>query len=560
MTSIHPLTHITPRIQDRSVQRAFTDVTSDRNTPFEIDAGEVDVLFRSASHDNPLLLGRDATLPRELQDLEMIRAEAGWLLRTPEARQKFDAKLEKLRSLPEVKWRDDDGSLRTGQVAINKVYISGTAKGDNCPDGAMCFAYVPSRVSLEVDGQIFTVQPKRGQTSGSIARALVDQLKKAGFSAAVERGKGGSVVHVKQKADGHGIKNLTTDNAVRMRPQGNGQVLVSAGYGGPIRAEGGQIGLLVGGQRFEVPTRAGDSVPEKLDALARKIEDAGFIVDRVAMPAIDTIEETWYVRKPDEVGRFSPGEYTDLEGTIVHHDEDNRGPDGGYGAYGAWLELERPIRVGDVEVSKVWLGYGAEAEEGARGHYHGRLDVREGPQEIFPPIRFVELTGRSDLTKGEPKFDGRDFMGSSGKPLPKFFYNQPMIADAPSTLFVPDQGADKLFVGTFGGFMPYGQQSPFHGFRGSAAIENPTRADREAVQWTESGPVNADGQKLALIGTEAPPPHSADIPGHEWYFDPSASKVYRFTSGGLAPPYEPRMTQVANVKGKVPGFVGPLHG
>lgn len=559
MTSIHPLTHITPRIQDRSVQQAFTKVTSDDHTPLEIDACEVDVLFQSASRDNPLLLGKDATLPRELRDLEMIRAEAGWLLRTPEARKKFDEKLDQLRALPEVKWRDDDGSLRTGQVAINKVYISGRAKGNNCPDGAMCFANIPSRVALEVDGQIFSVQPKRGQTAERIARALVKQLKDAGFDAVVERARGGSVVQVKRKADGLGIKNLTTDQNVQMSPQGNGQVRVSSGYGGPIRTAGGQIGLLIGGQRFEVATRPGESVFEKLDELSAKIEAGGFVLDRVKLPARDTIEEVWYVRKPGEVGQLSPGEHTDLQGTIVHHDENDRGPDGGYGAYGPWLELDRPIRVGDVEVSKVWLGYD-DAEAGARAHFHGRLDVREGPQEIFPPIRFVELTGVSDLGKGEPKFDGREFMGATGKPLPKLTYDRPLIADAPAVLFVPDQGADKLFVGSYGGFIPP-DRNPFHGFRGSAALAAPTRADQAQVRWTERGPVNAGGQPLTKIGAEPAPPEARDFPSHEWYFDPQAAKVYRFTSGGIAPPYTPTMTQVADVSDTVPGRgPGPLPG
>ncbi|MFC1611651.1 hypothetical protein ACFL6C_11885 [Myxococcota bacterium] len=525
----NPLAVIRSQIQDHSVRRAFDRVTKDRNTPWAIDAYEVRKLFKGASHDSGWVPG-NSTTPKELEDLQKIRSQGAFLLRTAKARKAFDAELKTLESLPKVTWQDNDADLRSQKVAVNKVAIRGNAAGYSSPSRLNPGG--SSLVSIEVAGKLFAVTPKSGESAASIVKRLANELDKGGYLAKVEEHRGISFVTVEGKKDDNSlnIRSLTTDRKVHMRVRGS-EVSISVGLGAGILLAGGQVGLEIDGVPYVVSTERSQNPRAALKELREKIEAAGYEVGHLSMPGIDTIEMVWNIKRVENV--LQPGTYTDLTGKITLKTPENPPRDGGYGAFGAWLKLDTPIRVGNLEVKELYLGHRKDLKEGDAAHVNGRLDIREGPAEIFPPIRFVELTGASMLNMGEPRFDGRHFYNAAGTQLPVLHYSRPEIMDMPSRIFVLDNDSGRVFLGSMGGFIPPGM-NPFHGFRASAKIEKAVTQDRAAIEWKQDGPVSTvTGKPLVLIGRENTGWCGNDIPTFNWYLDRDSGTAYRFVTGGF---------------------------
>lgn len=546
-TSLRPGTFLLGNIKDRSVKQAFDQVAFDAKTPYQITESEVDKLFAAASADNPYVKG-DSTTPTELRDLKMIREKGSWLFRSAAAREAFDTKMAALDSKPEASFTDDDGGIRSKQTAVNKFSIRGKASGFVwCPPNARCIG-APSSISMEVDGKRFSIRPKTGERAISLVRRLAGELEKAGYKAGVSTRYGVSTVEIKQSPSGEGptIKNNTTDPKVHMEIKGGGVVDVSVGFGAGMSLGGGKIGLHVDGNTFEVKTKEGANPGPALDALRKELIKGGYDVQVTVHQGIDSLEQTWQISAAGSVDKYKPGAWTELEGTIVHHDASNRGPDGGAQAYGSWMVLDDPVMVGDLKVSKIYVG-DPNLLQGQAAHLNGRLDVREGPQEIFPAIRFAALTGMSNVGAGEPKFDGKQFTSAkSGKKLDVLSYYPPHITDVPSTIFVIDQGSDKIFKGSSGGFIPQWMNG-FHGFRGSAKIENPTTKDHQAVSWPlgSTAPVTQDGTKLTKVGQENGP---GLLGKKEWFLNPETSTLYRLVPTTRRGPYRADIDQVARMK------------
>ena len=443
----NPLAVIRSQIEDKSVRKAFDKVTLDAKTPWEIDSKEAGVLFDAASRDNPWVDG-DSTTPRELRDLNMIREKGGWLLKSPAARKAYDVQLDATKKLPQLEWKDDDGSIRSYQPAVNKVSIRGKASGYVWTPPGACPIGAPSTVKVNVDDKTFALHPKTGESANSIIKRLAAQMTDAGYKVKTSNFKGAAFLTI-QTSPSSGVK------------------------------------------------------------------------------------------------QFKEGAWTDLKGTIKKYTPENPPRDGGAGAFGSWLKLDTPVKIGDLEVKELYLEY-RNVPEGQAVQLNGRLDVREGPAEIFPPIRFGVLSGMTNLTAGQPRYDGKDFFGATGKKLPQLHWNEPLVMDKPATLFVPDQGADKMFVGAIGGMIaPW--MNHFHGFRGAVNITGPSRTDIKTVRWDHSagGPVlSASGKALKMIGKETSPIVHSQA---HWFLDPASKTAYRFAPIGGFGALQPKLDQVVRL-------------
>ncbi len=411
-------------IEDPSVRRSFEKVTRD----LRIDEKEVEDLFRAASRDNPFVSG-DSTTLRESRDLGRIRDGGSSLLSTMAASKSYDAKLDALKARPHLGVSDDDGGLRSSQVAVDRIAVRGEASGYvYCPPNARCIG-APSTFRVELDGRNFSVHPQTGESAKSVAGRLAAELDKAGYGATVESSRGLAILSI---------------------------------------------------------------------------------------------------ARPSQPDSLKIGEYHQLSGQIAHRNHFGIG--GEAPPSGNHLVLDEPKQVNGQTVNELYLRNQDELAEGTRLELNGRLDQGSYGGVETPPRTYLALSGVTNLSAGEPKYDGQQFTSSAGKKLPILAYNRPMLYDAPARIFVLDQGQDRAFLGGMGGMVPP-WMNHFHGFRGSAKIENATQADRNAITIdSEGAPTSkASGKKLTHVGQETADP-SGPIPfgaPPNWFYDADAGTLYR---------------------------------
>ncbi|MCA9553009.1 MAG: hypothetical protein KC933_23435 [Myxococcales bacterium] len=199
---------------------------------------------------------------------------------------------------------------------------------------------------------------------------------------------------------------------------------------------------------------------------------------------------------------------------------------------GSWLKLDQPITMGGQAVTELFLEH-RELPGGARLQGTGRLDHRSWGGVEHPKTNYVAFTGLTDQGAGEPAFDGRTFTDAQGKTLDVLSWVNPQIADIPSTIFVLDQGADKVWVGASGGFI-HPDMNPFHGFRKSVAIEAPNAKDRAKIKDDADGHPMWGDQKLDLLGGWGQGPDVADGMATQWYRNPANGDLLCFSNGGIA--------------------------
>ncbi len=229
---------------------------------------------------------------------------------------------------------------------------------------------------------------------------------------------------------------------------------------------------------------------------------------------------------------YQVGSYKTLSGTIQN--ERIMGIGGEAPPSGAYLHLPENIEIAGKQYGKVFLG-NREFQDGQTLDLHGRLDVnRFGGVEVLEGT-YLQLSGLSNVSAGEPRYVNGKFETVDGKKAPRLMLERRDIFDASNVIMVLDQGADKAFVGLEGGMQMAGANA-FHGFKGDARIiANATDADRQAIQINREGtPINAAGQELDRVGGHADPAGVADGMLTSWYYDKAADTAYRFLSGGVA--------------------------
>ncbi len=223
----------------------------------------------------------------------------------------------------------------------------------------------------------------------------------------------------------------------------------------------------------------------------------------------------------DATPTYERGSYQAFTGTV--QELQLMGIGGEVPPSGNYLMLDEELSVGGVRTNKLFLGYDTQKlRSGQKVTVHGRLDLSPWGGVETPGGHYVALTGLSNLTAGEPKFNGKDFVNAAGAKLPMLAYNAPMIMDAPANIFVLDANAKKAFVGHYGGFIPI-EANIFHGFTAARAIQTATTTDQRQVK-VSGGKVYAagSGKELAAVGAQGT---------RKWYVDPVARALYGLTAG-----------------------------
>lgn len=510
MTSIQPTASmIRAQLSDRSVRRAFDAVTKDN----VITEKEVARLFDAAGQDNWSVVGDDTT-PREKKDLQTIRKLGAWLMETQPARQAYDVRLTALDDRVQLEWSDNDAGLRTNQSAVDKISIGGRASGViACPPGAFCIGG-PSTVSMKMGDETFRVHPKLDESSKSIATRLAAEIESAGYKTTLHTHAGRTQITVKPRpVPNLALENLTTDDRVSVAVQGN-TALFSIDYNAGPAELGKVVGLKIGGKAY---TAASKGKADPFQLLRPAIERDGYNVIETSLPSgqPSVRDIAWKITKAPS---FIDRTYAAVSGTAKFYDA-GKSPSGGAKTDGAWLQLDKSIVVEGKVTRQIYVG-GKDRVSGDALSLNGRLELHKGPNGTA----YVRLTGQSDLAKGEPSFDGSAFTTAKGKPAPTLSTYSPLVADAPTLIMVPDQGADTMFLGNHGGFTFVGV-NPFHGFNGTAKIESATADDAKNVSWKigNDHPSNSKGEALDKIGDEG---------SRTWWLDRDSKTLYRFASGG----------------------------
>src|SRR5262249_54105554 len=154
------------------------------------------------------------------------------------------------------------------------------------------------------------------------------------------------------------------------------------------------------------------------------------------------------------------------------------GPGGEAPPSGSYLQLDKPIRVGGMKVSQIYL-MGQELKNGAKVDLSGRIDLGHFGGVETPEQRYIMLDGVSNVGKGEPRYDGHNFNNKDGDTLPALMYKRPFIEDAPAELFVPDARSNTIYLGSYGGMLRWQTSTPFWGFSGTGNRRDPDALDRK---------------------------------------------------------------------------------
>lgn len=230
---------------------------------------------------------------------------------------------------------------------------------------------------------------------------------------------------------------------------------------------------------------------------------------------------------------LDPGVYLSLAGRVENRELVAIG--GEAPPPGSYLLLTAPLRVADCETDEVFLEHPV-FRAGDERVVFGRLELRSHGGVETPLRHYVALSGVSDLCAGEPYYDGARFKSPlDGGDLRTFVIRRGGLYDAPDTVVVLDGGQSRAFFGSLGGLLPP-DRNPFHGFFARAEILAPSDDHRDAVRFEPDGTaLDAETlQPLILLAREEPPPNTADMFTHEWYYDPAQDLIYHFVSGGIA--------------------------
>ncbi|MBX7099046.1 MAG: hypothetical protein K1X89_15150 [Myxococcaceae bacterium] len=219
----------------------------------------------------------------------------------------------------------------------------------------------------------------------------------------------------------------------------------------------------------------------------------------------------------DAVDTFKAGSYGRITGTVERRDIMAIG--GEAPPSGDWLKLSSAIKVDGKLVDSVYLGDGFRS--GSKLALNGRFDVGTYGGVETTAHTYVQLTGISNLGKGEPLFDGKKFTDAEGKTLARLSYNRPMIMDAPAVILVLSADQKKAFVGSMGGFIRP-EMNPFHGFRSQKELVKPTRVETSDLT-VGATTLKKNGESLDFIGKDAQ--------NRRWYFDGDRSTAFGVMGG-----------------------------
>lgn len=517
--------------KDQKVQRALVD---DMKRQGGVSDEMVDALVSTMAGNSRLQPGDDM-MPGELAMLRQFIDAATSMGVMDGNADAARAKVESYESEPQftegsVAHNDGSPDFAFEQTRLGTIRVEGTAWGNIPIPPNVRMRPVPSTLTFEIDDKTFYVEPRRGESAASIADRLCTKLQSAGYDVSVSEAGGGHFVKVDGKTppppldirveSGAGINLSVDDNVIHFS--------TPAGGAGPVTL-GGSLKVSIGDKSVEIRTLPLEDPGEALLQLVEQLEAAtGFdiIVDRKDLD--DAVRADLTVVRPGETQRFPAGAYNDIRGTLSP-DRRAAEPFGG-----TWLVLDEPVMVGDQRVDEIKVDVRHKNVVGDQAHLNGRFDVK-----TFGDRTYVELTGISDLGRGEPIFDGFRFaQADTGYELPMLRFRGRMMA-------VDDRVAEHDFLNGLVGKIWVGAHvengddldgiNPFGGFTGMAELRAATPADQAEVKATRGG-LEVEGRKLIHVGRDSEGTLAADAPQHDFYVDPGTNKLYQWTAGGLFRP------------------------
>ena len=302
---------------------------------------------------------------------------------------------------------------------------------------------------------------------------------------------------------------------------------------GEIQVEGHVVTLITAGKgtRSQVSFTL-DMADRKARHLQGKVIAVSGVLHKTS-PWHGIITHTTVVERPAE--HHVPGEHLALTGTIDNREPTapGKGPD--VPEEGSYLVLDTPLTEGSSLIRHVFLD-GRRFDQGKTVKLHGRLDARTYAGIDGATHTYAALSGISDVGAGEPAHDGTQFhSATTNANLRVLITHRRDLFDAANAIVVLDPASKRAFLGSHGGRIR-AEANPFHGFTASAEIAEPTDAERALVVFDKAGnaTVAGTGAELLKVGEEQPPPGTADMFSHAWYFDDATETVYAFVSGGIA--------------------------
>ncbi|MCK6551155.1 hypothetical protein L6R52_35300 [Myxococcota bacterium] len=287
-------------------------------------------------------------------------------------------------------------------------------------------------------------------------------------------------------------------------------------------------------QTSQASQTAQTSKPGALDVLQTGHDAIGQLIGQ---DQTSQTGQTGQIGGTGTIGRPTPkkvkeGSWVELSGRVAVRDG-MMGIGGETPPNGSYLVLDRPIRVGSKTVKEVFL-FGRDAAHGESAKLHGRLDRATWGGVARPETEYFRLSGITSPATGEPRFDGKDFIDARGEKLFVLRDDRPQMYDAPARLFVFDALKETVYLASMGGHIPP-TMNPFHGIRGSTALQRPSDADRAAVAFGADGVAkNAAGEALELLSELHEPEGQSDRMSTAYWLDRGAGKIYGFQSGGIA--------------------------
>lgn len=378
--------------------------------------------------------------------------------------------------------------------------------------------------------------PRPGARIGQRPRVLGDFLDKDVILTATLVRDRDNALHLAvgraQLVDELRLRRLTAEQLAAVAGVGGEGI---SGYGaltGELAADGDKLRLITAdrGTRSEVGFDL-ELAASKLDLTVLGVITIYGLV-RKATPYTGTIRRAHVVHRPHD-HNLVPGVHLRLTGRV-----DNRAPIGIGGEAppsGSYLVLPNTIRLAGVATHEIFLEHPV-FRPGYALTVYGRLELRSFGGVETPQRHYAALSGVSDLTASEPWYDGFQFHGAlTGASLRVLVIRRSGMFDAPDRIVVLDPAQSRAFFGAMGGFLPPGR-NPFHGFSAQADITVPTDADRAAVLFDAEGQaIDAESHEpLLLLAREEPPPGTADMFAHAWYYDPVHDVIDHFVSGGIA--------------------------
>jgi hypothetical protein len=150
-----------------------------------------------------------------------------------------------------------------------------------------------------------------------------------------------------------------------------------------------------------------------------------------------------------------------------------------------YLSLSEPLTLGDRVFTSVQLPANAKGLKlGETVRWWGLVQPSVQPKSGTP---FLTLTQVSDLSRGEPRFDGTGFIDSAGRPLTQIDLFSPFHPSASRVLVLDPRSSFGPLLGKAYVACVDGALGGFSGFEGARVIRRADASDRPQIRFDRDG-------------------------------------------------------------------------